>query len=253
MKHAQRLAKAMAGSRWARALLSVGLHALVLGAVLLVNPWRPRPPVATAPLIVDLIVEPPPETPPPPAPAPPAPVETVPARRALPKLETQATRAPPAAAPDDAPGETLILPEESAPGTQETGNVPEGPGVDPAVQTALAMMFCGRMSPEEREAADCPPEPKPDPFDREPWFRLATPEEKRLQALYSEKLARTGGYDNLLEWYVEHDKPIPKVLPGGIDNSIFVDRKSEADIQHDRLMRGGTMEWEDDIRRAHGQ
>jgi|TARA_R100000935_G_scaffold10686_4_gene21338 hypothetical protein len=37
----------------------------------------------------------------------------------------------------------------------------------------------------------------------------------------------------------------------GIDNTIFMDRKPESERQHDQLMRGDTMEWEDEVFEAH--
>ncbi|MBD3769731.1 MAG: hypothetical protein IE925_06240, partial [Rhodobacterales bacterium] len=126
-------------------------------------------------------------------------------------------------------------------------------GVDPAVGEAIAALICRRMSEDERYAAGCADQPIIDPFERPPAIAMLTPEERRIQAIRTQQLARTAGYGNFLEWYLEHDAPIPKTLLDGIDNSIFVDRKDEATMQHDRLMRGGTPDWADDIARAHGR
>ena len=46
---------------------------------------------------------------------------------------------------------------------------------------------------------------------------------------------------------------MPGDVLGSIDNSIFMDRKDEATMQQERILRGGTPDWAADIARAHGQ
>ena len=134
---------------------------------------------------------------------------------------------------------------------------PGAAGVDPAVGQAIAALICRRMDEDERYAAGCAEQPTIDPFERPPAIAMLTPEERRIQAIRTQQLARAAGYGNFLEWYLEHDAPIPRHMPGdvlgSIDNSIFMDRKDEATMQQERILRGGTPDWAADIARAHGQ
>ena len=50
---------------------------------------------------------------------------------------------------------------------------------------------------------------------------------------------------------MKRNSGVPKTMLDGVDNTAFIDRRSESEVQHDRLMRDETMEWEDDIRDAH--
>nr|WP_321441963.1 hypothetical protein [uncultured Hyphomonas sp.] len=248
-------------TRAAQAALSVSGHVLVLGGLLLANPWRQAPILPEPPLIVDLVTftvaeekekkasdvpAPGRPTTPPPEPAPPAPAPQ-PSRK-------PAAESPPAS---DIILEPLETPAVDAPPDGGSGIAaapgPGASGVDPAVGQAIAALICRRMDEDERYAAGCAEQPTIDPFERPPAIALLPPEERRIQAIRTQQLARTAGYGNFLEWYLEHDAAIPKTLPGGIDNSIFMDRKDEATMQQERLMRGGTPDWAADIARAHGQ
>ena len=267
------IGRTAARTRVAKAALSLTAHVVILGGLLVANPWRQQPVVHAPPLIVDLVTfavseekaaedeRAAPAAPPVPAPVPSSSPRLKPAvSKPEPKSEPK-----PEPAPEPAPGGiTLELPARPAPpdsaGEGGTGTAADGTGqrgVDPAVGQAIAALICRRMDEDERYLAGCAEQPRVDPFERPPAIALLTPEEKRIQAIRTQQLARTAGYDNFLEWYLEHDSAIPKTLPGGllgpIDNSIFVDRKDEATMAHDRLMRGGTMDWEDEIAEAHGR
>lgn len=241
-------------TRAAHAALSVGGHLLVLGGLLLANPWKPPPTMPEPPLIVDLVtftVAEEKKTEDAPAPGRPSPPPPVPARKpaavtppaseiVLEPLETPAPDTP------TDPGDAMAI----APG-------PGAAGVDPAVGQAIAAVICRRMDEDERYAAGCAEQPAIDPFERPPAIAMLTPEERRIQAIRTQQLARTAGYGNFLEWYLEHDAPIPRFMPGdvlgSIDNSIFMDRKDEVTMQQERILRGGKPDWEDDIARAHGR
>jgi hypothetical protein len=246
---------AVAQTRAAQAALSLTAHILILGGLLVANPWK-QPPAEPDPLlIVDIVSlvpeeEEAPETPVPAAPPP------GPPRRSEPALKPAPAPKP---APEPDPGVTMELPdlpepsgeapdEEAADGTGD-----DPPAVDPAVGQAIAALICRRMTDDERTTAGCAEQPRVDPFDRPPAIAMLTPEEQRIQAIRTGQIANTAGYDNFLEWYLERDKPIPDSFLDGVDNSIFLDRKDAATADHDRLMRGGTMDWERDIAKAHGR
>lgn len=255
-------------TRAAHAALSVGGHLLVLGGLLLANPWKPAPVVPEPPLIVDLVTftvteeKKAEDAPAQGRPSPPPPVP-VPEPAAAPKTAPAPARKPPTTTP---PASEIILAPMDAP---DSTPPPDGgdamaalpgkgaAGVDPAVGEAIAALICRRMSEDERYAAGCADQPTIDPFERPPAIAMLTPEERRIQAIRTQQLARTADYDNFLEWYLEHDAPIPRFMPGdvlgSIDNSIFMDRKDEATMQQERILRGGKPDWEDDIARAHGR
>lgn len=247
----------MAQTRAAQAALSLAAHILILGGLLVANPWK-QPPVEPDPLlIVDIVSlvpeeEEPPETPVPAAPPPGPPRRSEPAVKPAPAPK-------PEPAPEPDPGVTMELPDLPEPSGEAsdedaadgTGDGP--PAVDPAVGQAIAALICRRMTDDERLAAGCAEQPRIDPFDRPPAIAMLTPEEQRIQAIRTQQLSRAAGYDNFLEWYLERDKPIPDSFLDGVDNSIFLDRKDAATADHDRLMRGGTMDWERDIAKAHGR
>jgi len=246
------LARAALRPRAARVALSVAGHVLVLGGLLAANPWHLRPVATDLPLGVELVTlapEPEPEPPanaaPPPAPAP------APVLRPMPAAKPAPDPAP-APEPEGVTIELPDLPESEG----ETGSIVDGtgaPSVDPALEQAIAALICHRMKDHERAAAGCADQPPDDPFERAPAIALLNPEERRIQAIRTGQIARTAGYDNFLEWYLEHDAPIPGTFLDGIDNTIFLDRKDAASAEHDRLMRGDTPDWADDIAEAHGR
>ncbi len=253
-------------TRAAQAALSVGGHVLVLGGLLLANPWRQAPVLPEPPLIVDLItltVAEEKKTEEAPAPGRPSPPPPVPKPAPKPAAVSKPAPAPARKPPNDRPpASEIILAPMDAPGSADTPDsgdttapapYPGAAGVDPAVGQAIAALFCRRMDEDERYAAGCAEQPAIDPFERPPAIAMLTPEERRIQAIRTQQLARTAGYGNFLEWYLAHEAVIPKTLPGGIDNSIFMDRKDEATMQQERLARGGTPDWAADIARAHGQ
>ena len=256
-------------TRAAQAALSVGGHVLVLGGLLLANPWRPAPVTPEPPLIVDLVTftvaeEKEKKASDAPAPgSPSAPPRTLPPEPVPPAPAPRPSRKPAAESP---PASDIILEPLEAPAPQalpDGGGAmaakpgPGAAGVDPAVGQAIAALICRRMDEDERYAAGCAEQPTIDPFERPPAIAMLTPEERRIQAIRTQQLARAAGYGNFLEWYLEHDAPIPRHMPGdvlgSIDNSIFMDRKDEATMQQERILRGGTPDWAADIARAHGQ
>ena len=247
---------AVAQTRAAWVALSLAAHILILGGLLVANPWK-QPPAEPDPLlIVDIVSLAPEEEEAPETPVPAAPPPGPPRRSEQPAVK-------PAPAPKMAPepdhGVTMELPDlpepsGEAPGEDAADGSADGPpAVDPAVGQAIAALICHRMTDDERMAAGCAEQPRVDPFDRPPAIAMLTPEEQRIQAIRTGQIANTAGYDNFLEWYLERDKPIPDSFLDGVDNSIFLDRKDAATADHDRLMRGGTMDWERDIAKAHGR
>ena len=257
-----RLVRTALRTRAARVALSVTGHVIVLGGLLIANPWRQPSPPPDLPLIVDLVTlaakpEEKPETADRPAPAPQPPVRPPVSRPAAPVPARKPAPEPPSGAvvmvlPDLPPPES-----EAGDGAIASADGAGLPSVDPAVGQAIAALICRRMTDREREDAGCAEQPRVDPFERPPAIALLTPEEQRIQAIRTQQLARTAGYDNFLEWYLEHDAPIPRTMPGdmlgGIGNSIFMDRRDEATMQRDRILRGGKPDWEDDIAKAHGR
>ncbi|MAN46518.1 MAG: hypothetical protein CMF04_10015 [Hyphomonas sp.] len=170
-------------------------------------------------------------------------IVTLPEPPGAPPETTAATSAPPLAfAP-----QTGRPPSPRIPGIElSLPPAPSGGGGG-----ALAALMCHKMTEEQRRQAKCDLQATQQVYKDLANAGLDREEQNRLDDAYAGKLRQTLPADTAIESFLKKNSEQQKYMLDGIDNTIFLDRRSESEMQHDRLMRGDTMDWEKDIRDAH--
>jgi hypothetical protein len=221
----------------------------------------------TLPIIPDPVVEPVPET---------ESVEQQPQPEPVPEVDL-----PDIADPEPAPDEATILPEPSdaplqtlAPPVQQPATTaqpfarpqPFGrtppvrvPGIEfslpPAIPGggggALGALLCHKLTEAQRLKANCDLDATKQAYQDAANAGLDRDEQNRLDGAYDGQLRSTLPDDSAFESFLKRNDGIPKTTLDGIDNTVFMKRRPESERKHDQLMRGDTMEWEDEVFEAH--
>ncbi|HBQ49831.1 MAG TPA: hypothetical protein DD728_13315, partial [Hyphomonas atlantica] len=211
----------------------------------------------------------------------PAPAEEAPPEVDLPDVESpepdpeEAIILPepaPEAAPVPAPADDIlqtIAPPVRQPATsarpfatpRDTGRrpAPSIPGIEFALPPpamgggggALSALMCHKLTEEQRIKAKCDLEATREAYQDAANAGLDRDEQSRLDGAYDTQLRSTLPNDTAFESFLKRNDGVQKYMLDGIDNTIFMDRKPESERQHDQLMRGDKMDWEDEVFDAH--
>ena len=164
----------------------------------------------------------------------------------------------PPGAPPETTASVSVPPPAFAP---QTGRRPPPriPGIELAIPPApsgggggaLAALMCHKMTEEQRRQAKCDLQATQQVYKDLANAGLDREEQNRLDDAYAGKLRQTMPADTAAEAFLKKNSGQQKYMLDGIDNTIFLDRPDESELQHDKLMRGDTMDWEQDIRDAH--
>ena len=234
---------------------SLALHLVVSGALLWANPFGNHPAPMANRVMIDIVTLPPS---PPPRPAPatdPAPERPAtrqpPPNTQRPPSVPQANAAPaPIEQPANPPPTTdLLVPADPAPTPPE----PRG-GITSETQRALDSIFCNRMSEDERDLADCPKTAAIPRHLRDTPHETAWAPRQRIDEIHEDQLASAVSTN-----YVERlltPQGAPPSLPfamGPIDNMVFLDRPSEAEMDARAIQDGRRPDWASAVERAHGR
>ena len=111
--------------------------------------------------------------------------------------------------------------------------------------------MCHKLTEEQRIKAKCDLEATREAYQDAANAGLDRDEQNRLDGAYDTQLRSTLPNDTAFESFLKRNDGVQKYMLDGIDNTIFMDRKPESERQHDQLMRGDKMDWEDEVFDAH--
>ena len=111
--------------------------------------------------------------------------------------------------------------------------------------------MCHKLTEEQRIEANCDVDATREAYQNAANAGLDREETNRLGDAYESGLRSTLPPDSAFESFLKKNDGVDKFTLDGIDNTIFMDRKPESEREHDQLMRGDRMDWEDEIFEAH--